>query len=115
MSPRTIDLYGRALDGQPMLWKRAMEVVPVTAFERSGRWIRSGHYVISHNGDAVVVHCSNTDGERVSVQFVHEELTPYVLSRELLESMLLGKVVVSEEQQAAVFEGKRLSDFFTNG
>jgi hypothetical protein len=114
MSPRTIDLYGRASDGQTMLWKRAMEVVPVTAFERSGRWIRSGHYVISHNGEAVAVHCSNAHGENVSIEFVLEELTPYVLPREMVEPMLLGKVVVSEEQQAAVLEGKRLSDFFTN-
>jgi hypothetical protein len=113
MSTRTIDLYGRASDGQPMLWKRAMEVVPVTAFERTGRWIRSGHYVISYNGDEVAVHCGNADDDAlVTVQFVHGELTPYVLSREVVESMLLGKVVVSDEQQAAVFEGNRLSDFF---
>lgn len=58
------------------------------------------------------MHCSNADGESVSVQFVHEELTPFVLSREVVESMLLGKMAVSEKQQAAVFEGKRLSDFF---
>jgi hypothetical protein len=113
MSPRTIDLYGRAADGRPMLWKRAMEVVPVTAFERSGRWIRSGHYVISYNGDVVAVHCGNADDDRsVTLQFVHGELTPTFFSRETVESMLLGKVVVSEEQQAAVFEGRRLSDFF---
>jgi hypothetical protein len=109
--PRTIDLYGRAVDGHPMLWKRAVQVEPVTAFERNGRWIRSGHYVIDHNGDAVVVHCGNVRDESVSVQFMYEELTPYILPRGMIESMLLGKVVVSAEQQASVFEGRRLSDF----
>jgi hypothetical protein len=113
-TPRTIDLYGRAPDGRPMLWKRAVQVVPVTTFERNGRWIKSGHYVINHNGDAIVVHCGNLGDESVSVQFMHEELTPYVLPRKIIESMLLGKVAVSKEQQAAVLEGKRLSDFFTN-
>jgi hypothetical protein len=110
--PRTIDLYGRALDGRPMLWKRAVEVVPVTAFERSGRWIKSGHYVIDHCGDAIVVHCGNLRDGRVSVQVMHEESRPYVLPRGTIESMLLGKVVVSDEQQAAVLERTRLSDFF---
>jgi hypothetical protein len=110
--PQTIDLYGRALDGRPLLWKRAVQVVPTTSFERDGRWIRSGHYVINHNGDAIVAHCGNVGDENVSVQFVHEERTPTVLPRGMIESMLLGKVVVSEEQQAAVFEGRRLSDFF---
>jgi hypothetical protein len=110
--PRTIDLYGRALDGRPRLWKRAMQVMPATVFERNGRWIKSGHYVIDHNGDAVVVHCGNTRNDGVSVQFMHEELTPYVLPRRVIESMLVGRVVVSEEQQAAVIERRRLSDFF---
>jgi hypothetical protein len=110
--PRTIDLFGRASDGRPLLWKRAVQVVPVSAFERSGRWIKSGHYVIDHNGDAVVVHCGNVCDESVSVQFMHEELTPYILPRGVIESMLLAKVVVSEKQRFAVFEGRRLSDFF---
>jgi hypothetical protein len=110
--PRTLDLYGRAANGRPNLWKRAVQVEPVTAFERNGRWIRSGHYVIDYNGDAIVAHCGNVRDERVSVQFMHEELTPYILPRHVVESMLLGKVVVSAEQQAAVFEGRRLSDFF---
>jgi hypothetical protein len=113
--PRRIDLYGRAAEnGQPLLWKRGVQVVPVTAFERIGRWIKSGHYVINHNGDAIVVHCGNTGDESVSVQFMHDELTPYSLPRGMIESALLGKVVVSEELQAAVFEGRRLSDFFTD-
>jgi hypothetical protein len=43
---------------------------------------------------------------------MHEELTPYILPRGMIESMLLGRVVVSAEQQAAVFEGRRLSDLF---
>jgi hypothetical protein len=111
--PRTIDLYGRALDGRPRLWKRAMQVVPATVFEHIGRWIKSGHYVIDHGGDAVVVYCGNMRDESVSVQFMHAELTPYVVPRAVIESMLLGRVLVSEAQQAAVFEGRRLSDFFT--
>jgi hypothetical protein len=95
-----------------MLWKRAMEVVPTTCFECHGRWIKSGHYVINHNGDAIVVHCGNMRDEKVSVQFMHDEMSPYALPRRMVETMLLGRVVVSEEQQAAVFEGRRLSDFF---
>jgi hypothetical protein len=110
--PRTIDLFGRAMDGRPILWRRAVQVVPVTTFERSRRWIKSGHYVIDHNGDAIVVHCGNLRDGSVSVQFMYEELTPYVLPLGMIESMLLGRVVISEEQQAAVFEGRRLSDFF---
>jgi hypothetical protein len=110
--PRTIDLFGRASDGRPLLWKCAVQVVPVTAFERNGRWIRSGHYVIDHNGDTIVVHCGNVRDESVSVQFMHQELTPCILPRGMIESMLLGRVVVSAEQQAAVSEGRRLSDFF---
>jgi hypothetical protein len=109
---RTIDLYGRAPDGRPMLWKNAVQVEPVTVFERNGRWIKSGHYVIDHNGDAIVVHCGNVRDESVSVQFMHDELTPYNLPRGMIELMLLGRVAVSAEQQAAVFEGRRLSDFF---
>jgi hypothetical protein len=107
--PQTIDLYGRAVDGSPMLWQRAAQVEPVTAFERNGRWIRSGHYVIDYNGNATVVHCGNVRDESVSVQFMHED---YIFPRGMIESMLLGRVVVSAEQQAAVFGGRRLSDFF---
>jgi hypothetical protein len=112
--PGTIDLYGRSPEnGVPMLWKRAMQVVPVTEFERNGRWIKSGHYVISCDGDAIVAHCGNMGDDNVSVQFMHEGLTPYCLPRGVIEAMLLGKVMVSAEQQASVFEGRRLSDFFT--
>jgi hypothetical protein len=114
-APRTIDLYGHAMDGRPLLWKRAVQVAPTASFERDGRWIRSGHYVINHNGDAIVAHCGNVGDESVSVQFVHEERTPCVLPHGMIESMLLGKVLMSEEQQAAVFEGRRLSDFFAQG
>jgi hypothetical protein len=110
--PRTIDLYGRAMDGHPVLWKRDVQVVPLTEFELEGRWIKSGHYVINHNGTAVVVHCGNRQNTSVSVQFMSAGLAPCSLPRSLVESMLLGKMVVSEEQQAAVFEGARLSDLF---
>jgi hypothetical protein len=110
--PRTIDLYGRALDGRPLLWKRAVPVVPTKTFERNGRWIQCGHYIINYNGDAIVVHCANMRDESVSVQFIYQDLTPYSLPRRMVETMLLGKVVMSEEQQAAVFERSRLSDFF---
>jgi hypothetical protein len=115
VAPRTIDLFGRAPDGRVMLWKRAVSVVAANTFECDFRWIRSGHYVIDHNGDAIVVHCGNMEDGSVSVQFMHEELTPYSLPRGMIESMLLGKLVISEEQQAAVFEGRRLSDFFAAG
>jgi hypothetical protein len=112
-TPRAIDLYGRALEGRPMLWKRAVQVVPVTAFERSGRRIKSGHYVIDHYGDAVVVHCGNMRDKSVSAQFMHAVLTPYVLPRGTIESMLLGKVVVSEEQRGRCFRGKAADRFLS--
>ena len=112
--PRIIDLYGRTPDGRPMLWKRAVPVDPIAAFACSGRWIVSGHYVIDHNGDAITVHCANADDGNVSVQFMHNESAPYALPRRTIELMLLGKVAVSEEQQAAVFEGRCLSDFFAD-
>nr|WP_294528068.1 hypothetical protein [uncultured Rhodopila sp.] len=111
---RTIDLYGRTPDGRPNLWKRAVLVEPVSAFERTGRWIASGHYVIDHDGVAITVHCANADDGNVSVQFMHDESSSCVLPRSAVESMLLGKVAVSVEQQAAVFEGRRLSDFFAD-
>jgi hypothetical protein len=114
--PRTTDLYGRAPQGgRPILWKRAMHVVPVNSFACNGHWIRSGHYVIDHNGDAIVVHCANLDGTDISVQFVHDELTTSRLPRALVESMLLGRVLVCPEQQAAVCEGQRWSDMFLDG
>ena len=89
-----------------------MQVVPLNAFERIGRWIKSGHYVIDHNGDAVVVHYGNMTNGHISIQFMSSMLTPCSVAHGTIESMLLGKVVVSKEQQAAVFEGKRLSDLF---
>jgi hypothetical protein len=64
---------GKRCPGRLMLWKRAVQVEPVSAFDRNGRWVKSGHYVIDHNGDAIVVHCGNVRDESVSVQFMHEE------------------------------------------
>jgi len=112
--PRTIDLFGRASNGRPMLWKRAVPVDPVAAFECRGRWIASGHHVIDHKGDATVVYCGNTDDGKVSVQFMRNETAPYVLHRRMIESMLLGRLSVPEELQAAVFEGRHLGDFFSD-
>jgi len=111
---RTVDLYSRASDGTLMLWKHAMQVVPATTFERNGCWIRSGHYVIIHKGDAIIVHCGNAGDGSVSVQYAREDLTPSVFPRITIESMLLGKVVASEETQAAVCEGSRLSNLFAD-
>ncbi len=102
--PRAVDLYGCGIDGRPMLWQHAEQVLPVTTFERNGRWIKNGHYVNQHNGDAVVVHCANMLNENVSVEFMHTELTPRILPRAVIGSMLLGKIMILEEQQAAVFE-----------
>ena len=50
-----------------------MQVVPVTAVEHSGTWIKSGHHVINRNGDAIVIHCCNVSDHRVSVQFMDEK------------------------------------------
>jgi hypothetical protein len=114
MVPQTIDLYGRAQDGSLLLWKPDAQVVAATALERNGCWIRSGHYVINHNGAAIVVHCGNRGDGSVSVQFMDADLTQQVLPRYMIESILLGKIVVSEEQRAAVSETRRLSDFFAD-
>jgi hypothetical protein len=111
---RTIDLYGRAENSRLILWRRAVQVMPVSAFERAGRWIRSGHYVIDYKGDAIVVHCANRADGRVSIQFMHDEWLIYAVDRSTIEPRLLGKMVVSEEQQAAVCEGRRLSNYFAD-
>jgi hypothetical protein len=112
---RTLDLYRRAPGNTPpVLWRCAVQVVPVDAFERYGRWIKSGHYLIDYKGHAIVVYCGNMSDDNISVQFVDEELTPYSFPRDIIESMLLGKVLASEEQRASEFEGKRLSDFFNS-
>src|ERR1700733_3725780 len=84
IAPRTIDLYSRGPDGRPLLWKRAVQVVPATAFDHSGGWITSGHYVINHHGDAIVVHCGNVGDDSVSVQFMDEKLSPCVLPRNVI-------------------------------
>ena len=100
--PRKIDLYGRAPDGHAMLWKRGVPVSPVAAFEHLGRWIKGGHYVIDHNGDAIVVHCANMDDGGVSVQFMHNESSPYALPCRMIESMLLGKVATAVRKLLAL-------------
>jgi hypothetical protein len=115
LMPRTVDLYGRGGNGRPKLWRRAVQVMPTSVFERNGRWINSGHYVIDHCGDAVVVHCGNIAAGLVSVQFVLDELLVYEVALSTIEPMLLGMVIASKDQQAAVSEGMRLSDLFGNG
>lgn len=110
---QTIDLFSRALDeNHLLLWKYAVQVVPVSAFERIGGWIKSGHYVIDYKGDAIVVHCGNRPDRRISVQFMVGEPVVYAAVCSAIEPMLLGRVVVSKEQQAAVFERRRLRDLF---
>jgi hypothetical protein len=114
--PRTIDLYGLAPDGgPPLLWKHAMPVMPIDVFERNGRWIRTGYYVIDYMGDAIAVHCGNQYDEDVNVQFVVGEPTAFSVPRAMIETMLLGRVMISAEQQAAILDGKRLNDFFMRG
>ena len=110
---RKINLYSCAPDNRRLvLWQYAATVAPISAFERAGCWIQSGHYVIYYNENPIVVHCGNLSDNRVSVQFMVGERTVCPFARSTIESMLLAKVVVSKEQQAAVFERKRLSDFF---
>lgn len=110
---KTMDLYNRIPNSnRSVLWKHAVQVVPVSAFERIGGWIQSGHYVIDYNGDAIVVHCGNSADKRVSVQFMMGGPVEHLVARSAIEPMLLGKLVVSEEHQGAVFERRRLSDFF---
>jgi hypothetical protein len=110
---RIIDLYNRIPDrNHSVLWKHAVQVVPVSAFERIGGWIRSGHYVIGYKGDAIVVHCGNSGDKKVNVQFMMGGPVEHSVARSTIEPMLLGKLVVSEERHAAVFEPRRLSDFF---
>jgi hypothetical protein len=112
---RTVDLYGRVENGRMTLWRRAVQVMPTSAFERNGRWINSGHYIIDHCGDAIVVHCGNIANGLISVQFVLDELLVYEVPRTTIEPMLLGMVVACKEQQAAVLEGMRLSNLFSEG
>jgi hypothetical protein len=109
---RTIDLFGCAADGRPVLWKQAMRVAPVSAFGFIGCWIACGHYIIDYKGNAIVVHCANLSDKRISVQFLLGEPVAYAAARHTVEPMLLGKVIVSAEQQAAVFEQRRLSNLF---
>ena len=112
--PRTIDLYRRSREnGRPVVWKRAMRVVPMDSFGTGGNWIKSGHYVIAYNGDAIAVHCANMDDGSISVQFMGES-TPCCLRRGLVESMLLGRVLACEELQSAVLEGRRLSGLYAD-
>lgn len=97
---RTTDLYGRTADGRLELWDRARPVLPVTAFERDGPWIKSGHYVIDHEGDAVTVHCGNMTDGSVSVQFMCAALrSSRSVPRNEIEPLLLGRVVVTAEDR----------------
>jgi hypothetical protein len=89
--------------------------MPTNVFERNGRWISSGHYVIDHCGDAIVVHCGNIANGLISVQFVLDEVLVYEVACKTIEPLLLGMVVASKDQQAAVSEGMRLSDLFSRG
>jgi hypothetical protein len=91
-----------------------VQVVAAMAFDYSGGWITGGHYVINHNGDAIVVHCGNLGDHSVRVQFLDEKLSPCVLPRDVIESMLWGMMVASEEQRTTVFGRRPLSDFFND-
>ena len=113
--PRTIDLYSLPREhGRPTVWKRAMRVMPVNSFGTGAGWIRSGHYIIDYNGDAIAVHCANTDDGTISVQFMQTARTPCCLPRAIIESMLLGRVLACEELQSEVLEGERMSDLYAD-
>jgi hypothetical protein len=97
---RMMDLYGRPESGGPRaIWQRDAQVVPVSAFETDGRYIVSGHYVIDHNGAAVVVHCGNYVDGTVSLLFMRGDSGSRSVPRAEIEPLLLGKVVVDKAAQ----------------
>lgn len=96
---RTMDLYGRTDDGRLKLWDRARLVLPVTAFELDGRWIKDGHFVIDDKGDAVTVHCGNMANGNVSLLFMCSNAGFRSVPRSEIEPLLLGMVVVTAEDR----------------
>ncbi len=94
---RRMDLYGRTPDGRLKLWDRDRPVLPVTSFELDGPWIKSGHYVINDNSDAVTVHCGNMTSGNVSVLTMCGGLGSRSVPRKVIEPLLLGWVVRTEE------------------
>jgi hypothetical protein len=97
--PRMTELIGLDEDGNMALWDTG-NVQPVTAFEVDGRWIKSGHYVIQWKGHAITVHCGNTAGGLISVQFMCSRNWTIYLPRPEVEAMLLGKVLRDPEHVA---------------
>jgi|GEM_PF-7101216 len=101
---RTMDLYGCAHDGRRVLWQRAAKVMPVSEFENSGIYIHSGHFVIDHQGRAIVVHCGNFSDGAISLRFVHGDLTSHRFQRSEVEPLLLGKEVKDPGQEACTLQ-----------
>lgn len=92
-APRKMDLLGIGKDGSLYLWEFAAMVQPVSAFERRGSGIISGHYVILRQGKAITVHCGNMSDGRVSVQYMCGGVPTCYLDRKTVEGILLGRVI----------------------
>lgn len=92
-APRTMDLLGVGKDRGLYLWQAALQVLPVSRFERSGAGIVCGHYVLEWDNKAVTVHCSNLADGRIGIQFMCGGLPDYHWPRKTVETLLIGKVI----------------------
>jgi hypothetical protein len=64
----------------------------------------SGFYVIDYLGDAITVHCATLTDERIGVQFMSGPKNAHAVALDSVEPMLLGKMVMSQQQQTALLE-----------
>ena len=66
-------------------------------------WIESGHYVIEWKGHAITVHCGNFIDGTISVLFMCSRSDRALsMRREVVESMLIGKVIPDPETEARI-------------
>jgi len=98
---RTMELIGLTEDGRMVLWQTG-NVQPISALPRDGIWIKSGHYVIDWNGNAITVHLGNYADGRVSLQFMCGAPKAVPIAREDIEPLLLGMVIPDTELEAQI-------------
>jgi hypothetical protein len=112
LETRRQELIGCDEDGNMSLWDTG-NVRPLTAFEpHNPPWmIDSGHYVIEWKGHAITVHLGNATGGRITVLFMCSGAGYLYMPREVVEPMLLGKVIPDPEHEARMAEGfKKLTE-----
>ena len=78
--------------------------MPIRKFEMNGGYIESGHYVIVHDGAAVVVYCCSMTTGRVSVQFMCSNAPNLIAERWEIEAMLVGAVGQTEDDRRSSAE-----------